>query len=548
MPLKLLVIGLDSATFDVIEPARQLGRLPNIGRLMDEGSALTLLSTKPPLTPVAWTTMMTGVSAGRHGILDFRELAPGSYYLERSSGTLCRSKQLWRLLSDAGLAVGAYNFPWTDTRPRVNGFLIGGNDVAGTSARCQPRSVAKELQSRFGPAVLDDMPPARQNGEYDMDELAGHVRSLFAVARHLLTLQPLDAFGVNVMAADHVQHRFMGAPAPDGRPHETVLRLYDFIDTAVGELLAWAGDDTIVALVSDHGSGPFRERINVYGVLRDLGFLAFRSGLPAWDTVRTRQRRPTRRRLKALLRPFKAFKRHLTPLWRRTGIVNRLFRTLDWTRTRVFCWGPFPAFRLNVAGREPHGIVPESDYDATCEELIGGLLAYNHPETGEPLFEWAAKTNDLYPGLPGQGRADVLALPSGCGYASDVHLPYPDAPVMLGYEHVARLNHAAALLTGNHRPDGVCILRGPGIRQGATPAEAASILDVLPTLLHLLEVPVPEGLEGRVMASALEEHAARETVYTSCPLAVEADARPPAYSSDEAERVEQRLRDLGYME
>jgi hypothetical protein len=229
MPPKLLIIGLDSATYDVIRPAAELGLVPHIARLMAEGTSLTLLSSRPPLTPVAWTTMMTGVSAGRHGILDFRELTPGTYFLERSAGTLCRSKQLWRLLSDAGLTVGAYNFPWTDTRGPINGFLIGGKDLAGTPARCQPRALAKELQAVFGLSALDDLPPSPTDGQYDMEELRAHVYSLFGVAGHLLSRQPLDAFGVNLMATDHVQHHVVGLPSADGRPHQTLLGLYQAI-------------------------------------------------------------------------------------------------------------------------------------------------------------------------------------------------------------------------------------------------------------------------------------------------------------------------------
>jgi predicted AlkP superfamily phosphohydrolase/phosphomutase len=214
----------------------------------------------------------------------------------------------------------------------------------------------------------------------------------------------------------------------------------------------------------------------------------------------------------------------------------------------VFCWGPFPGFRVNVVGREPRGLVQPSDYEATCDELVAGLLAFRHPRTGEPLFDWAAKTDDIYPGLPAQGTPDVLALTAGHAYGSDIHVPYPDAPVILQPEDVARFNPAAAHLTGNHRPEGVCILRGPGVKQGAVPAEPATRLDFLPTVLHLLGLAIPEGLEGRVIESALEQPVGDRAVYTDLSLAVEAAGSVQDYSGEEAEQVEERLRDLGYLE
>ena len=71
--MKVFVLGLDGATWDVLEPLIQDGLLPNLARLRKQGSWGSLTSVFPPLSPVAWTGVMTGKNSGKHGIFEFVE-------------------------------------------------------------------------------------------------------------------------------------------------------------------------------------------------------------------------------------------------------------------------------------------------------------------------------------------------------------------------------------------------------------------------------------------------------------------------------------------
>lgn len=144
---KVLIIGLDGATFDVLTPLMHAGRMPNLKRLVDSGTAGILDSTKPPITPAAWTTFMTGKGPGRHGIVDFEKYDVRTNQLTFNSTYEIREKTIWEILSEKGFRVGSINVPMTYPPRKVNGFMISGFETPGidkdfTYPRAQGRDPA----------------------------------------------------------------------------------------------------------------------------------------------------------------------------------------------------------------------------------------------------------------------------------------------------------------------------------------------------------------------------------------------------------------------
>src|SRR4051794_2124910 len=123
---KLIVIGLDAATFDVIDPLVEAGDLPNLAGLLDRGARGSLRSTTHPLTPLAWTTMVSGVNAGKHGIWDFSERDASGYGLRLVNGSHSSAPALWARLWHR--RVGIVNVPVTRPPPDVNRFADAGID------------------------------------------------------------------------------------------------------------------------------------------------------------------------------------------------------------------------------------------------------------------------------------------------------------------------------------------------------------------------------------------------------------------------------------
>src|SRR4030067_3374011 len=149
---KVFIIGIDSATFDIMTPMMVDGDLPNIARLVRSGTSGRLMSTVPPVTPPAWVSFMTGKNPGKHGVFDF--YVPPSYGYNRpvlNSGYI-KAKTIWRILSDHGLRVGVINLPMTYPPEDVKGFIIPGMQYSFNGGRgfSHPPELLQEIKRRVG--------------------------------------------------------------------------------------------------------------------------------------------------------------------------------------------------------------------------------------------------------------------------------------------------------------------------------------------------------------------------------------------------------------
>src|SRR6476620_4522062 len=146
--VKLLIIGLDAATFDLINPWVAEGKLSNLARLMSAGTSGRLASVVPPITPPAWTSFMTGKNPGKHGVFDFLETEPGTYSLRYLNGNSRRAKTIWRMLNDAGYTVGTMNIPFTYPPEHLDGFLFSSMAApTENSPFVYPPALRRELES-----------------------------------------------------------------------------------------------------------------------------------------------------------------------------------------------------------------------------------------------------------------------------------------------------------------------------------------------------------------------------------------------------------------
>jgi len=152
---RVMVIGLDGATFTLLEPLMALGVMPFLARFREESAHGELLSTMPPVTAPAWASFMTGVNPGRHGIYEFAHRQRGSLSQVPVNATFLQAPTLWQRLSDAGACVGVINVPLTYPPAPVNGFLISGlMTPRGARDFTYPRSLLGELEAHFGPYRL----------------------------------------------------------------------------------------------------------------------------------------------------------------------------------------------------------------------------------------------------------------------------------------------------------------------------------------------------------------------------------------------------------
>jgi predicted AlkP superfamily phosphohydrolase/phosphomutase len=518
----VFMIGWDGATFDLIRPWVAQGRLPHMAELMKHGVHGPLRSTIPPWTFPAWTSFMTGTNPGKHGIFDFFRPRPGTYDLEFVHGGHRRAHTFWRILSDAGRHVVSISIPCTFPPEPVNGVMISGFDFPGEGPESfvdargmYPPEVYDELLRNVGrhpidAAVVKDINRGRP--DLVVERIVETIRKKSATARYLMQHRPWDCFMIIFGESDGAGHQFWKYCDPksplftDQPPglQDSILRIYQELDRQTGELLALVPPETTVLMMSDHGFGGVSNwALYPNCWLQAKGFLRLRG-------------RATQRMARVMER-FKLWGVATLPVWvQRTlhrfagGRLGQFearvrYGTIDWAHTEAyFDENPyFPTLRINLKGRQPKGTVePGRPYEELRDRLIRELEAWRHPETGAAIVERAYRREEAYSGPCLEEAADIIpkwALHQGYSYAFRMSSKAPDQAWIEQLDPLQPQNMQYFTgKSGTHRDDGIFVARGPAIRAGVA-VDGARIIDLAPSLLHLLGVPVPEDMDGRIL-------------------------------------------------
>jgi len=541
MPIpELTVVGLDAATFDVIDPLVQAGDLPNLARLLEGGARGSLRSTTHPLTPLAWTTMVTGVNAGRHGIWDFTERDESGYGMRIVNGSRTRAPAVWSRLSAAGRRVGIVNVPFTWPAREVNGFAIAGMDAAAREdGMTSPRDLIAELQRHFGRLLLDHSFPLDSRGRLDLELVRKACAQKVEIVDWLVSRFAPELLFVVFMAADHIHHLAWPEWEEHGRD-STVAEVYRILDSALGTMLGRLGDDPSVLVVSDHGGGSLEGVVNLNAWLAQEGYLHYANGNGVTGRGLGRRVYELRRKLPGEWRY--SLKQRL-PRLRERAYRLQAPSVVDWHRTEAFSYGIFGNVVLNVAGREQFGIVkPGAEYERLREEIRGRLLELRWLD-GEKIVAAVHRREELYAGPQLERIPDLIVEFRNYAWLGKGNLSKRTPTIE---DAVTIRAHPTQAYVGSHRPDGIFVLSGPAARAGAE--LHGGIADIAPTILYLLGEPIPAELEGRLLAEAIDpvllDERLPEFADTEAVAALVA-ASPELESPPE---VEERLRSLGYVE
>uniref|UniRef100_I2PYH7 AP superfamily protein n=1 Tax=Desulfovibrio sp. U5L TaxID=596152 RepID=I2PYH7_9BACT len=540
---RVVVVGWDGATFDIVKPMVAAGRLPVLAGLLARGVHGPLRSTVPPVTPVAWTSFATGMHPGRHGIFDALTLDPHTHEVRFVSAANRLAPPVWSILSGRGRPAGAVNVPVTWPPDAVDGLVIPGM-FTPSSARVvtHPPELLAAVEARFGP-YRDSPPRDPDPGRYLRNLLAG-IDARCDLTLWLMRERPLDYFCSVFMESDRAQHFFWGFRDPAHPDHAALGRaieaVYERLDAALGRILDACPPDTAVALVSDHGAGPLKRAIFLNRWLMDQGLLVL-----GGDLAKTLAGKPPsrlRQAVAALARaalPASVLAARRKAASRAHHRVNNLFASIvDWDRTACLSEGIAGGIFFNPR------VVAEVARPKLVERLRHGLLALADPETGTRPFAAVHAREELYQG-PAVARApDVVTL---CSPGYQVLVPHEiplygrDAPAGLFTSHP---------WSGRHEQYGVFALAGPGIAAGVELADAA-MPDVTPTLLHALGEAVPDGMDGRVLAGAFRPGTPdARTGAGAMPAAggaIPGAAGAAGTDGDAAAELAAELSDLGYM-
>jgi predicted AlkP superfamily phosphohydrolase/phosphomutase len=549
---KVIVIGLDGATFDFIRPMVRRGELPNIANLLQSGVSGMLASTYPPVTPTAWATFSTGKNPGKHGVFDFRSKPYSTdATVPFSNFNSIKCATFWEILRDTGLRFGIVNLPMTYLAQSLNGFLIAGMDTPNDRVTFSyPEDLVAELRSNGIPYQAKFLPPG-QSRPKDLNQL---LERFFQVEEehknaflYLISKKTWDVFVGVFTLLDKVQHFFWhehvrGRQPGDVTTGDPIYQAYRLIDRFVGEIVSVADQNTHVMLVSDHGYGKVEWIFFINEWLRREGLLTLKKREPFTFFQHVK---------------FRGIKRTVSHVLGRLGLTGlgkilpsriltmrlRLYvpefrhsaSTVDWSKTRAYgaSWGIY----INVKGRTSHGIVdPGPEYEQTRELIQERLQRLTDPSTGERLTLKALKKEEVYNGPYMHAAPDLV-------YDWKNFEVFPDHAYKFS-NILSRRKHF-----GTHHSEGIFLLKGPGVKSNHR-IDECQIADIAPTMFYLLRQPISNDFDGQVLKDAfLNDYRKRNPIrfQEQVEIALQRRDEDKTYTAKELDMIAEQLRNLGYL-
>lgn len=528
MPPRLVVLGWDSATFDVADPLIDAGRLPALAALARRGHRAPLRSTWPPMTDCAWTSAFTGRNPGAHGIFGSWYRAPGAYAPRLFSSRDRRAPALWELTR--GVRWLVWNVPMTFPPTPVEGAMVAGYGAPPGARFCQPEELGAELAARWPLDDLLDRAPHATLERFLADLERGLERQAEALtwAASHTGADAVIAVWPHIDRAQHFLWRFRGTSHPLARGVDAV---YEAMDRATAVLIeAWSDADVLV--VSDHGAGPLEGDVNLGAWLVSQGRAAYRSSRPSPLLAAAWALPPSIRRAARRIAPGMARRAFGATLAGQLG-------PFEWSRTVAFA-GFHGDLWINLKEREQQGAVDARDFAALRSELAEDLRGLEDPRSGERVFAAVMNGEEIYSGAEAGIAPDLMLDSWSAGYR--VAPGRGPSEVVIDPAPLAGVEEP---WSSDHRPLGIFVAAGP--RMGAGTHSELDLYDVCPTALALLEQHVPDDLDGDVARAALDPDWLERHPVVEVPAAVDR-AGGGDYSDEEAAAVAAHLKDLGYIE
>lgn len=456
---RVMIIGWDCAPPELVF-GEWREHLPNLAKIRERGIHGLLRSTDPPITVPAWTAMMTSRNPGSLGFYGFRNRRPGAYESAWiATSTAITKPRAWEIASQAGKRVCVLSVPQTFPIKPVNGVCVSCFLTPDTSSEfVYPPELKDEVQRVAGGYLIDVDNFRTEDKQWLLDEIYRMTDKQFAVARHFLQKERWDFFMQVYMGPDRLGHgfwKYCDAAHPKyeaGNCFEKVMvEYYHHIDNQLGELMALAGDDVTILVVSDHGGKAMRGSLNLNDWLIHEGYLVLKEPV--------------------------------------SGVTRFREDMVDWSRTKAWGWGGYYArVFMNVEGREPQGIIPQARYEAERDELIRKLQAIPD-DRGRAMETRALRPQDIFTGECVDEAPDLIV------YFDDLHWR---AGQDVGHDSIYSFDTEIGPDDSVHDYYGMFAMAPVPGREGQE-VRGLNILDVGPTVLKLMGLPVPAEMEGKTI-------------------------------------------------
>ena len=517
MARSTLVIGLDGADWSLLNPLMEDGAMPTLKAFVESGVSATLESIRPTNSMSAWTSLMTGVNPGKHGVYDFVRKTDTPFKTTVTNSSVIAFPTIWETLTAAGRTSCVIDMPPLYPPFEINGAMIGGMGAVTSFDRSytSPPELAAEVENAVG-EFLPDVAWVGKEGQQEelLEAWSALVDNRRKVAEYMMSKRAWDVFFIVFVAPDRVQHLFWQELTEHGPLYSKVRRFYEKLDETIASLIERVDTtESDVLLVSDHGFRTFRNTFDVNRVLAEAGLLKWHDAGPLAARML--------RKAGTIIPPLAG---------RLAQISQRRYPTKRELLASSVAYSDLSdSVHLNLAGRESTGSVTPGEVESVRELVTSTLMEFRDPESGQPVIKEVLNGGDYFHGPHDENAPDLL-LECHDGYAHNNGLGL----VMFRW----------AYCQGVHSMNGIIAGLGPSFRR-ETKAPTVSILDVTPTLLALQGIGAPEGTDGRA-AEELLERTPQPAEQTPAPSERSGEATP--YTEEEEEAVRERLRGLGYIE
>jgi predicted AlkP superfamily phosphohydrolase/phosphomutase len=535
--MKTVIIGLDGATFDIITPLAEAGRLPVLATLRREGSGAPLRSTILPNSFPGWSSCTTGTSEGMHGVFSPFIKNPSNYSVRAMSGRDIMTRHVWDLLGQqAGRSI-VINVPTTYPPEPLSGLMVTGMLTPSMNSDWTfPATLKPEILKAIPEYIIEPKRNPDKHARAEEFRRASHLHE--RLAHFLMEGNEWDFLMIVFSVLDRAQHDFwadMDASHPRHHPNtpnefrDFIHQTYAQLDAAIGRLIEKLPADCRVFIVSDHGFCSELYEVRVNELLASAGLLKFKSS--------------ALRRSRAQVKSLKEkISRRLSPQQLKGNSLERKVQTggafldeIDWSRTRCY-FAQDKGVWVNLQGREAQGWVKENDFDSVIEEARDGLANFVSPFDGHRVFEKVMRREEAFKGLHISRLPDLVMIPAHDEYVYNERPSYGDAIV------------PADSTTGTHAKDGIFIAWGKGIQSNARFTQQPNLRDIGSTALASLGCSLTRDCDGRVIEEVFAEPMNPRRQGSSYRQTDSQAVNESVYEADEEAELRERMRALGYIE
>jgi len=542
---KLMVIGLDGATYDLILPWVREGELPVFKKLLDESVWAPLESTRPPLTCPAWPVFYTGKNPGKLGTIDFMGGNGANRIISYAD---IKGPAFWDVAGRSGMRSLVINVPITYPPRIMNGIMLSGMLTPPEKPFCTSREVMKDIQDNVGDynVDLDILTLSSFDRKKSLDLFYHMMGQRFKTAMYLKKAQPHDIMVVVFQGTDIVSHRLWNKM-------REVRKVYKLMDKYVGEL---AQDVEYLLIMSDHGFTGYKRGFRINQFLLERGDLVckkgnYDSGFTYGSSEILRQRfgsqqdkglsrinnvnkwlwylginRTLIKRIFSGRRSFEALKK-LSP-----AILKKFIPTARFVVDREKSIAFLHSSRTRSICINPSRIPSHLSYDSYKEKLIADLLSIKDEGGGSNVISRVYQRHELYRGPYVEGFPDLFleTVPS----------------YLIRGDFGSSIIDVFSAPKSAHDQNGIFLCKGSNVRPGFYP-KSVRMEDLAPTILYLLGLPIPRDMDGQVHLWLGEGREISQEEYAS-EMDFTAEWTNGSMSYEEERELMNKLRALGYME